>query len=97
MTAYSHREVAKALKGKHGFRRDDDGSHIWFEYWHVGKLIASCHYSHQAGGRDVPKFVVSSMARELGISGGQFRQALDCQLNADSLKRLLMESALGGS
>jgi hypothetical protein len=82
--------VTRALTGKLGFLEDRSGPHPVFERRHAGLVVGVTHLSHGSGGRDVSEGVLSAMARELGVSGPEFRRAVGCQLSAAAFLALLL-------
>lgn len=84
------RAIRSALKGKHGFEEDPSRDHIWFYKWHDGRVVAKTKLSHGRGGRDVSDQLIGTMARQLHVSGPEFRQAVSCQLEEPAfLERML--------
>jgi hypothetical protein len=80
------------MTSKLGFVLDESKKHPTFIYWHNGLIVAKTHISHGSA-RDVSAGVISAMARQVGVSGPQLRDALSCTLSGESFRRLL----LGGS
>lgn len=90
MAAFKGRTVRAALMGKLGFGEDRSGSHPVFERVHDGAVIGVTHMSHNAGGRDLSDHELAAMARQLGVRGAEFRQAIACALSGDDFLMLLL-------
>jgi hypothetical protein len=80
--------VQRALTGKLGFAEDRSGPHPVYERWHDGLLVGVTHMSHGRG--DVGDFVISSMARQLGVRGPDFRGAIQCSISSADFLALLL-------
>jgi hypothetical protein len=89
--AFSLREVRRALTAKLKFEMKEGQRHPTFVYWHQGVIVAKTHISHGSG-RDVTEGVVSAMARQLGVTGPQLRDAISCSLSPETFSGLLMRN-----
>lgn len=84
------RVVRRALTSKLGFDEDRTPDHPQFLRWHQGRLVGQTHISHGSGGKEVSDKVIGLMARELQVTGPQFRRAIDCAINQDEFLNLLL-------
>ena len=90
MASFKGRAVRSALTGKLGFGEDRSGRHPTYERVHDGTVVGVTHMSHDASRRDVSDFELGEMARQLGVRGPEFRQAITCSLSGDEFLGLLL-------
>ena len=87
---YSSRQVGTALTNKLGFEDESDRRHRRFMRVHQGRIVGLTYISHGAAGRDITEGLLSTMARQLRVTGPQFRAAIDCRIDADGFLQLLL-------
>jgi hypothetical protein len=90
MAPFKERVIRTALIGKLGFAEDRSGPHPMFERIHDGQVVGVTHISHGSSGRDVSDFELGAMARQLGVRGPEFRQAITCSLSGEEFLSLLL-------
>jgi len=78
-----------SFTGKFGFEVDQGQRHPTFVYRRDGRLVAKTHISHGSGRSDVSDSIVSAMARQIGVTGPQLRDAISCTIPGDGLIRLI--------
>ena len=93
MPTLKHRLVAKRLTGKFRFARGNN-DHIIFTLHHNGKYVLETKLSHESGNTDLGKNLVGAIAREMRLSGKQFRDAIQCQLSREDYLNVLAEKGL---
>jgi hypothetical protein len=82
----SARDVMAALEAK-GFRKKEN-DHTFFHLWVEGrKTPVYTKVSH--GEREIRDRLLGIMARQLKLSGKQFRELIECPLTAAEYIRLL--------
>jgi hypothetical protein len=80
------------MTGKLGMELDTSKSHPVFTLRREGVVIARTHISHGSS-KDVSDGVVSAMARQLGITGPEFRDSLSCRIDGATFESLVRVSA----
>lgn len=89
---YSRTGLRRTFTGKLGLVLDPSADHPVFTFWHEGKAVARTHISHGSG-KDVGQSLISAMARQLGLSGPELRDSLDCRISADAFSDLVVARA----
>ena len=85
----SAREVTTALLQK-GFRKRHN-DHAFFHLWVAGqKTPILTKVSH--GEKEIGDGLLGRMARQLRLTGKQFRELIDCSLTGEQLIRLLQDN-----
>ncbi len=82
------RDVDRALMRKFGFEKTETHHHV-YRLWLDGRLAARTFISH--GERELSRFHVSKMARQMRLSKRQFVDAVECPLSQETYCRLLRE------
>jgi hypothetical protein len=82
------RDVEAGL-GNKGFRLQD-GDHHYFVYWSEAgkKSMAKTKTSHGSG-RDISDDLLAKMAKQCGVTKGQFLKLVDCPLTRQEYEELL--------
>ena len=75
---FSLGDLRQALTAKLGFELDVGRRHPTFVLRHEGQIIAKTHISHGPRRQTVSDGVVSAMARQVGVTGPVFREAIRC-------------------
>lgn len=74
---------------------DEGGRHTQFVREHNGQIVALTYMSRQASGRDVTDGILSAMARQLKVSGPDFRRAIECSIDGPTFLGLLLRDEPG--
>jgi hypothetical protein len=82
------RQVDRALVQKLGFEKTETYRRV-YKLWLSGKLVARTYISH--GEREVSRFHVGQMARQMGLHTNEFVEAVACPLEKEDYYRLLRE------
>jgi len=82
------REVDRALVNKLGFEKTETHHHV-YRLWLGGKLVARTYISH--GGRELSRYHVSQMAKQMRLRTAEFVDAVKCPLTREDYHRLLRE------
>ena len=88
---FSTRTVQKALRSKLRFKEDRGRSHPQFVLWHDGRIIATTHISHGSSNKEISDGVIGAMAKQLGVTGRQFRDVVSCAVTREQFLRLILE------
>ena len=91
MAVLRTRAVDRALVGKLGFEKTETHHHV-YRLWLDGVLVARTYISH--GGRELSRYHVSHMARQMHLHTSEFLDAVNCPLSREDYERLLRERAL---
>ena len=93
MPSFKHRLIDKRLTSKFLFivRNNND---IYYDLYHDGERVLETKLSHQSRNTDVNKSLVGSMAKQMGLSGKQFQDAMQCRLSRDDYMKVLAEKGL---
>lgn len=85
------RDVETGLSTK-GFLRQE-GDHHYFVYWSESgkKSMAKTKTSHGSG-RDISDDLLAKMAKQCGVTKGQFLKLVDCPLTRHEYEDLLRAS-----
>jgi len=83
-------KVDRALVQKLGFEKTETHHHV-YRLWLEGKLVARTYISH--GGRELSRFHVSQMAKQMQLRKTEFIDAINCPLTREDYYRLLRKSA----
>jgi hypothetical protein len=86
------RSVDRALVGKLGFDKEESHHHV-YRLWLDGVLVARTYISH--GGRELSRYHVSQMARQMHLRTSEFLDAVNCPLSREEYERILRERVLG--
>ena len=86
------RAVDRALTGKLGFEKTETHHHV-YRLWLDGLLAARTYISH--GGRELSRYHVSQMARQMHLHPSEFLDAVNCPLSCEDYERILHERVLG--
>lgn len=89
---YGRKELRRLLTGKLGLELDSSADHPTLTFWHEGKAVARTHISHGSG-KDVSSGLISAMARQLGVTGPEFRDALSCRISGETFANLIVSRA----
>jgi len=86
------RDVEKALQQK-GFD-PSSGDHSFFAFYTMSgkKTSVWTKTSRGSGHKTLGDNLVSAMAKQCGLTKGQFLQLIDCPLSREELERILIES-----
>ena len=83
------RNVKHALETK-GFRESDERDHFYYFFFHNGKKTrVYTKISH--GEREIHDKNCSLMARQIRLTGPQFRNFVDCPLTKEQYTKLLLD------
>jgi hypothetical protein len=83
--------VDRALVGKLGFKRTETHHHV-YRLWLDGVLVARTYISH--GGRELSRYHVGQMARQMQLHTAEFLDAVNCPLSREDYERILRERVL---
>jgi predicted RNA binding protein YcfA (HicA-like mRNA interferase family) len=84
------RDVSKALKAK-GFGEDVSKDHVYYFFFDKGKRTAiNTKISH--GETEISDHLFSSMAKQIKLTTGQFRNFVDCRLSREGYAAVLVEA-----
>jgi predicted deacetylase len=83
--------VDRALLGKLGFEKTETHHHV-YRLWLDGVLVARTYISH--GGRELSRYHVSQMAKQVHLRTSEFVDAIHCPLSRENYERLLRERVL---
>ena len=86
------RDVEIALEKK-GFR-PKEGDHSFFTYHTLAgqKTSVWTKTSHGSGYKTLGNTLVSAMAKQCGLTNGQFKQFIECSLTQEIMERILVET-----
>jgi hypothetical protein len=84
------RAVAQVLLGKMKGDEDRRRDHVFYFFQVDGRVVMRTKISH--GAREIADSLVGMMARQLKLSGSEFRAYVDCSKSADEFERHLRES-----
>lgn len=85
------RNIDRALVGKLGFEKQETHHHV-YRLWLDGLLVARTYISH--GERELSRYHVSQMARQMHLRAAEFLDAVNCPLSREEYVRLLHERVL---
>jgi hypothetical protein len=85
------RDVDRALVGKLAFEKTETHHHV-YRLWLEGVLVARTYISH--GGRELSRYHVTQMARQMHLHTAEFLEAVQCALSREDYYRILRERAL---
>ena len=88
MAILKARQVDRALVQKLGFEKTETHHHV-YRLWLSGKLAARTYISH--GERELSRFHVGQMARQMRLRTNEFIEAVACPLEQEDYYRLLRE------
>lgn len=91
MAVLRTRAVDRALVGKLGFEVTETHHHV-YRLWLDGVLVARTYISH--GGRELSRYHVSQMARQMHLHTSEFEDAVHCPLSREDYERILRERVL---
>lgn len=78
------RKLKRKLEGKYG-AYSEPRDH-WRFFWHIeGKICGGAKLSHSRKARDLPDFVVSSVAHKLGVSRDELKIMEQCRFSREQL------------
>lgn len=86
MPALRVRDVDRALVGKLGFEKSET-RHQVYRLWLEERLAARTYISH--GARELRRYHVAQMAKQLRLRPAQFVDAVRCPLTRDDYYRIL--------
>jgi len=86
------RNVDRTLVRKFGFEKIETHHHV-YRLWIDGQLAARTFISH--GERELSRFHVGNMAKQMHLSKTQFVDAVECPLSQEAYYRLLRERMAG--
>jgi predicted deacetylase len=86
------RAVDRALVNKLGFEKTETHHHV-YRLWLEGRLVARTYISH--GGRELSRYYVSQMAKQLRLRTAEFVDAVNCPLTRSDYYRILRERVPG--
>jgi hypothetical protein len=92
MAVLRTRAVDRALVGKLGFEKTETHHHV-YRRWLDGVLVARTYISH--GGRELSRYHVSQMARQMHLRTAEFADAVHCPLSREDYDQILRERVLG--
>ena len=85
------RNVDRALVGKLAFEKEETHHHV-YRLWLDGILVARTYISH--GERELSRYHVSQMAKQMHLRAAEFLDAVNCPLLREEYERLLRERVL---
>lgn len=88
MITMKARDVERSLVDKLGFEKTESHHHI-YRLWLDGQMVARTFISH--GERELSRFHIGSMAKQMRLSQAQFADAVNCPLSQETYYRLLRE------
>lgn len=91
MATVHTRAVDRALVGKLGFEKTETHHHV-YRRWLDGVLVARTYISH--GGRELSRYHVGQMARQMHLRTAEFPDAANCPLSREDYERILRERVL---
>ena len=93
MATLRTRNVDRALVGKLGFEKRETHHHVYC-LWLDGVLVARTYISH--GGRELTRYHVSQMAKQMHLHNSEFVDAVKCPLSREDYYQILCERVLDG-
>jgi hypothetical protein len=91
MAVLRTRAVDRALVGKLGFEKTETHHHV-YRLWLDGVLVARTYISH--GGRELSRYHVSQMARQMHLCDSEFVDVVKGLLNRQAYYQILHECVL---
>ena len=90
------RKKAEKNLSKKGFKRVEDGNHIYYYMEYRGKETGiKTFFSHSRQFRDLHGDIVTKMRRQLGLdSTAQIADLLECPMSKDDYTELLIHKGL---
>lgn len=88
----ARRDVEASLLAKGFARREGDHSYFIYHTAAGKKSMARTKTSHGTAARDISDELLGMMARQCGLTRGQFLDLVDCPLDRDAYERLLRQS-----
>lgn len=87
------RRLVEAALEKKGFA-PESGDHSYFTYHTQSgkKTSVWTKTSHGSGCKTLTDSLVSAMAKQFGLTNGQFKQLVDCPLSQDAMEQILVET-----
>ena len=92
MAVVKTRSADRALVDKLGFAKTETHHHV-YRLWLEGKLVARTYISH--GGRELSRYHVGQMARQMHLRTSEFVDAVNCPLTRKDYYQILRERVLG--
>ncbi|HEY63607.1 MAG TPA: hypothetical protein G4O02_03450 [Caldilineae bacterium] len=92
MAVLKTRQVDHALVNKLGFEKTETHHHV-YRLWIGGKLVVRTYISH--GGRELSRYHVSQMAKQMRLRTAEFIDAVQCPLTREDYYRILREHIPG--
>ena len=89
MTVLAVRNVRKSLNKK-GFVEEDDRDHLFFVFFHDGRMLAKTKISHSA--TDIDDTLISLMSHQMHIKKDEFCDFVRCTLSKDGYLELLQQN-----
>jgi len=86
------RLVESALEKKGFVAENSDHKHFTYHTLAGKKTSLWTKTSHGSGYKTLSDSLVSAMARQCGLTNGQFKQLVDCPLSQESLEGILVEN-----
>ena len=80
------RKVERMLAHKFGFEKTETHHHV-YKLWLDGHLAARTYISH--GERELSRFHIAKMAKQMRLTKGQFEDAAACPLSQEAYFHLL--------
>ncbi len=80
------RNVDRTLVRKFGFEKTETHHHV-YRLWIDDKLAARTFISHSE--RELSRFHISNMAKQMKLSKAQFMDAVECSLTQEAYYQLL--------
>ena len=90
MPTLQTRRVDRALVEKLGFEKTETHHHV-YRLWLDGNLVARTYISH--GGRELSRYHVSQMAKQIQLRTAEFVDAVSCPLTQEEYYRILREGS----
>jgi hypothetical protein len=87
------RDVKRALLAK-GFREEARDHYFYFFYYQGKKSSVKTKISHGATNGDISDILLSAMAKQVRLSGPQFRDLVDCGLTEQQFSSVLIASGV---
>jgi predicted deacetylase len=88
MAVLKTRNADRALVRKLGFEKTETHHNV-YRLWLRGRLVARTYISH--GGRELSRYHVSQMAKQLRLRTAEFVDAVNCPLTREDYCRILRE------
>jgi hypothetical protein len=87
---FKAKDVSDSLCEK-GFQEDSGRDHKYYFFYHDGKKSSiKTKISH--GAREIDDYLCSAMSKQLNLTRAQFRDLVECPLEAEEYLRLMIDT-----